>query len=148
MLHVARDASQQNVSANGRYGSKADVTSLESDVCITPESRHHPTQPLLHMIFHWMGPGFFVLKHRAEIAHVEITAAQFAFPKMFSFARRAGLFQSSGPNLNLAVAGFQIRLLLSARCRSWSRVAYRQGPRCILAWSAEVHARRGYLQRS
>ena len=45
------------------------MTSLESDVCVTPESRHHPTQPLLHLIFHWMGQGFFVLKHRAEIAH-------------------------------------------------------------------------------
>jgi hypothetical protein len=28
-------------------------------------------RPLLHLIFHWMGQGFFVLKHRAEIAHVE-----------------------------------------------------------------------------
>ena len=35
-----------------------------------------------------MGQGFFVLKHRAEIAHVEITAAGFAFPKMFSLAQR------------------------------------------------------------
>ena len=61
--------------------SKADVTSLESDVCVTPESRHHPTQPLLHLIFHWMGQGFFVLKHRAKIAHVEISAARFAFSK-------------------------------------------------------------------
>jgi len=72
------------------------VTSLESEVCITPESRHHPTQPLLHLIFHWMGQGFFVLKHRAEIAHVEKAAAQFAFPKVFSFARRAGLFDPRG----------------------------------------------------
>jgi len=43
-----------------------------------------------------MGQGFFVLKHRAEIAHVEKAAAQFAFPKVFSFARRAGLFDPRG----------------------------------------------------
>jgi len=55
-------------------GPKADVTSLESDVCVTPESRHHPTQPLLHLIFHWMGQGFFVLKNRTKIAYVEISA--------------------------------------------------------------------------
>ena len=35
-----------------------------------------------------MGQGFFVLKHRAEIAHVEITAAQFAFPKPCSIVER------------------------------------------------------------
>jgi|ERR1700716_4245434 hypothetical protein len=94
------------IAAIGRHpkpSTKADVTPLESDVCITPESRHHPA---------------------------------------------LACFDPRGPNLNLAVAGFQIPLPLSARCRSWSRVACRQGPPRILAWSAEVHARRGYLQRT
>jgi hypothetical protein len=57
-----------------------------------------------------------------------IPAAQFAFEIMFTLGVLA-CFEPRGPNLNLAVAGFQIPLLLSARCRSWSRVAYRQGPR-------------------
>jgi len=51
---------------------------------------------LLLPITHRMRQRLLVLKHRAEIAHVEITAAEFAFPKMFSLAQRAGLFQSSG----------------------------------------------------
>jgi putative ABC transport system substrate-binding protein len=40
------------------------------------------------------------------------------------------------------------RLSVISGQRAARSVAYRQGPRCILAWSAEVHARRGYLQRS
>ena len=83
-----RDVGSKNrrpASPDVRCGSKADVTSLESDVCITPESRHHPIQPLLHLIAHRMGQGLLVLQHRAKIAHVEITAAQFAFPKVFGF---------------------------------------------------------------
>jgi hypothetical protein len=64
-------------------GQKAEVTCLESDVCITPESRHHPMRQLLHLITPRMWQGLLVLKHRAKIAHVEPSATEFAFPKMF-----------------------------------------------------------------
>jgi hypothetical protein len=37
---------------------------------------------------HRTGQGLLVLKHRAEIAHVEITAAQFAFKKVLGFTKR------------------------------------------------------------
>jgi hypothetical protein len=40
MLHVARDASQQNVSANGRYGSESDLSAVLIDVRSTPKARH------------------------------------------------------------------------------------------------------------
>jgi hypothetical protein len=45
MLHVARDASQQNVSANGRYGSTAVLTTPDCDFRSTPNSGHHQTGP-------------------------------------------------------------------------------------------------------
>jgi hypothetical protein len=41
---------------------------------------------LLRLILCRMGQRLLVLKHRAEIAHVEPTAARFTLPKMFSFA--------------------------------------------------------------
>jgi hypothetical protein len=35
-----------------------------------------------------MGQGLLVIEHRTKIAHVEITTAQFALPKMFGLAQR------------------------------------------------------------
>ena len=43
----------------------ADVTFLESAVCITPESRHHPIQPLLHLIARRVRRRSLVVEHRA-----------------------------------------------------------------------------------
>src|SRR5882724_6928038 len=38
-----------DISMEGPFGSKADVTSLESDVCIAPESRHHRSSFILRV---------------------------------------------------------------------------------------------------
>ena len=43
MLHVAREASQQNVSANGRYGSKALFCLAASHFRSTPINGHCQT---------------------------------------------------------------------------------------------------------
>ena len=40
MLHVARDASQQNVSAIGRYGSNSEVAAFRREVCLASVSGH------------------------------------------------------------------------------------------------------------
>ena len=41
---------------------------------------------LLRLILRRMGQGLLMIKHRAEIAHVEPTAARVAFPKMIGIA--------------------------------------------------------------
>ena len=60
-------------------GQKADVTSLESDVCVTPESRHHPNIIATALDHSPDGRGLLAVEHRAEIAHIEPSAARFTF---------------------------------------------------------------------
>jgi hypothetical protein len=43
---------------------------------------------LLHLIAGGMRQRFFVVEHRTEIAHIEPTAARFAFVKVFGLAQR------------------------------------------------------------
>jgi hypothetical protein len=52
---------------------------LESDVCITPKSRHHPNIIATALDHSPDGRGLLAVEHRAEIAHVEPSAARFTF---------------------------------------------------------------------